>query len=254
MSTKKATLLRGPAKFFVFRLRAGCSICEFLPQVHYELGLRLVFMKTVSILLILLASCSAPFRQGSGTESSEQENRSAPIAQKALMQLKPVPGDRAEPLFAETINERANAGNLSPLKSEELNGDDLEFRVWVGFGKKPLEGFVIRRAAGMWEGTFLESMNATTRSPYRRQLPSPESGWEQMWNQLISSGLLTLHDSSQLKDQVGVADGTSYVVEVKKDGIYRTYAYLNPDYQKWQEAKQMLRIAAILYTGFGIER
>jgi hypothetical protein len=165
------------------------------------------------------------------------------------MQLRPVSGDRSEPLFAETINEMAEAANLSPLKPEELNGDDLEFRVWVGFGKKPLEGFVIRHAGGSWEGTFL---SATVKSPDQRQLSSPESGWEQMWSQLVASGLLKLPDSS--KDAFHVLDGTSYVVELKKDGVYRTYAYPNPDYERSQEAKQMLRIAAILYTGFGIER
>jgi len=170
------------------------------------------------------------------------------------MQLKPVSGDRSEPLFADAINERAKAANLTPLKSQELNGDDLELRVWVGFGKKPLEGFVIRRADGLWGGTFLESMNATTKPPFRRKLSSPESGWELLWSQLVASGLFTLPDSSQLKDEVGVLDGTSYVVEVKKADVYRTYAYMNPDAQQWPEAKQMLRIASILYTGFRIER
>ena len=49
-------------------------------------------------------------------------------------------------------------------------------------------------------------------------------------------------------------DGTSYVVEVRQGSVYRTYAYVNPDYQKWREAKQMLKMANILYKGFGIER
>jgi hypothetical protein len=199
-------------------------------------------------------SCSAPVRQELSRQSQEQENLSARAAQKAQAQLKPVAGDRSEPLFAETIDERAKAANLLPLKSKKLNGDDLEFRVWVGFGKKPLEGFVIERADGQWKGTFLESMNATTRPPYRRQLSSPESGWEELWSQVVDSGFLSLPDSSQLKGEVGVLDGTSYVVEVKKDGLYRTYAYLNPDHQTWKEAKQMLKIAGILYTGFGVER
>jgi hypothetical protein len=213
-----------------------------------------MIMRAIYILLLLLTSCSAPFGRESGGEPHEQENSSAPLSQKIALQLKPVSGDRSEPLFADTINERAKAANLSPLKSEDLNVDDLELRVWVGFGKKPLEGFVIRRADGQWGGTFLESMNATTKPPFRRKLSSPEYGWEQLWSQLVASGLFTLPDSSQLKDEVGVLDGTSYVVEVKKDGVYRTYTYLNPDYQRWPEAKQMLRIASILYTGFRIER
>src|SRR5215510_3810040 len=145
-------------------------------------------MKTLLTLLLLMPSCSAPVRQES---RASQE-------QKAETQLRPVAGDQSEPYFAEIIEKRARAANLSPLKSKDLSGDDLEFRVWVGFGKKPLEGFVIRRAKGEWEGTFLESMNATTKPPYLKQLSSPDSGWEQLWGQVVESGLLALPDSSQL--------------------------------------------------------
>jgi hypothetical protein len=86
-------------------------------------------MRAISILLLLLTSCSAPFGRESGVEPHEQKNSSTPLAQKIAMQLKPV-----------------------------------------------------------------------------------------------------------------------------SSGVYRTYAYLNPDDQRWPEAKQMLRIASILYTGFSIER
>jgi len=156
-------------------------------------------------------------------------------------------------LFAESINKRAKQASLPRLKSKNLSEDDIEFRVWVGFGKKPLEGFVISRIDGHWGGVFLESMNFTNKPPYRREL-SPKPGWEKMWSQLVDAGLLTLPDSSQLKDEVRVEDGTSYVVEVKQGGVYRTYAYMNPDYQKWKEAKRMLRIADLLYKGYGIKR
>jgi len=193
------------------------------------------------LLLLLMPSCSPPVRQES-RPSREQ---------KAETQLKPVAGDQSEPYFAEIIDERARAAKLPPLKSKDLSGDDLEFRVWAGFGKKPLGGFVISRAKGEWAGTFLESMNATTKPPYLRQLSSTDSGWEQLWGQVVESGLLTLPDSSQLN---AGPDGTSYVVEVKKDDVYRTYTYLNPDFQESKEAKQMLNIASILYTRFGVER
>jgi hypothetical protein len=201
-----------------------------------------------------MASCSAPVKQETNSAPQKQESVSAPTPQQVEPQLKPVTGDRSEPLFAETINERAKEANLSSLKSKTLSGDDLEFRVWVGFGKKPLEGFIFKRTNGRWEGTFLESINLTTKPPYRKGLSLPKSGWEQFWRRLVDAGLLTLPDSSQLKDEVRVADGTSYVAEMKKNGTYRTYAYMNPDYQKWEEAKQMLKIADILYTEFGVER
>jgi hypothetical protein len=210
-------------------------------------------MKTISILLLLIASCSSPMRQESNVASQKQENSSAPTSRKVEPQLVPVAGDRSEALFAETIRERAEKANLPPLKSKNLSDDDIEFRMWVGFGKKPLEGFVVSRIGGRWGGTFLESINLTTRPPYRREL-SLQNGWEKLWSQLVDAGLLTLPDSSQLKDEVLVNDGTSYVVEVMQGSVYRTYAYMNPDYQKWREAKQMLRMANILYKGFGIER
>ena len=210
-------------------------------------------MKKISILLLLIASCSPPMRQESNVASQKQENSSAPTSRMVEPQLAPVAGDRSEPLFPEAIHERTEKANLPPLKSKNLSGDDIEFRMWVVFGEEPLEGFVVSRIGGRWGGTFLESINLTTRPPYRREL-SPKNGWEKLWSQLVDAGLLTLPDSSQLKDAVEVIDGTSYVVEVRQGSVYRTYAYVNPYYQKWREAKQMLKMANILYKEFGIER
>jgi hypothetical protein len=210
-------------------------------------------MKAISILLLLTASCSAPARQESNVASPKAEKSSATASPKIELQLQPVAGDRSEPLFSEPIQKRAEQANLPWLKSKNLRGDDLEFRVWIGFGKAPLEAFVVSRSGGQWQGRFLERINIINKPPYRREL-SPRSGWEQLWSELVDAGLLTLPDSSQLKSEVRAFDGTSYVVEVKQGDVYRTYAYLNPYFQKWQEAKQMLRIADLLYTRFGIKR
>jgi hypothetical protein len=210
-------------------------------------------MNAMTILLLLMAYCLAPAMQESNVASQKQENSSAPASRKAEPQLAPLAGDRSEPLFADSINERAKQASLPRLRSKNLSEDDIEFRVWVGFGKKPLEGFVISRIDGQWRGVFLESMNFTNKPPYRREL-SPKPGWEKLWRQLVDARLLTLPDSSQLKDEVRVKDGTSYVVEVKQGGVYRTYGYMNPSCQKWKEAKRMLRIADLLYKGFGLKR
>jgi hypothetical protein len=43
-----------------------------------------------------------------------------------------------------------------------------------------------------------------------------------------------------------VLDGVSYVVEINKDGHYRTYEYSNPKSQKWPEANKMDGIGQIL--------
>jgi hypothetical protein len=210
-------------------------------------------MKTIVILLLLIASCLAHIRKESNVAAQKQENNSSPASRNVEPQLAPVGGDRSEPFAAETIHKRAKEANLPPLKSKKLSGDDIEFRVWVGFGLKPLEGFIASREDGRWEGTFFESIIPTNKPPYRREL-FPKSDWERIWGKLVDAGLLTLPDSSQLKDRVRVKDGTSYVVEVKQGNVYRTYAYMNPAHQKWKEAKQMLRIADLLYKEFGIKR
>lgn len=161
---------------------------------------------------------------------------------------------RTDLLFAECINERVEEANLIPLTEKKINSNDLEFRVWVGFGKKPLEGFVISRTAGKWQGTYLVSINDTIKRPYNKRLSSPKSGWKNFWKQIADAELLTLPDFSEIKGyRGGLVDGTSYVVEIKTNGVYQTYAYLNPDGQGLQEEKQMLIIADTLYTEFSIE-
>ena len=75
-----------------------------------------------------------------------------------------------------------------------------------------------------------------------------------MWNRVTEEGILTLPDSSQLSGEVSVRDGESFVVEFKTDGNYRTYLYPNPDQQKWEEAKHMLKIVEILSSEFHIDR
>jgi len=157
-------------------------------------------------------------------------------------------------LVDEDRYEMAKRANLPPLKSKNLSEDDIEFRVWVSYGKKPLEGFVISRIDGLWGGVFLEAINRINKPPYRSELRSPKPGWEQLWSKLVDAGLLTLPDSSQWENGVRIKDGTSYVVEVKQGSVYRTYSYLDPSNQKWKEAKRMLRIADLLYKGFGIKR
>jgi len=157
-------------------------------------------------------------------------------------------------LVDEDRYEMAKRANLPPLKSKNLSEDDIEFRVWASFGKKPLECFVISHIDGLWGGVFLEAINRINKPPYRSELRSPKPGWEQLWSKLVDAGLLTLPDSSQWENGVRIKDGTSYVVEVKQGSVYRTYSYSDPSYQKWKEAKRMLRIADLLYKGFGIKR
>lgn len=207
----------------------------------------------ITVVLVTMISCTAPLRPDSKVTVPKPEATPTSIPVKARPQLVPVAGDSRDPHFDESVMERAHQANLTSLRWKKRAVEDMEVRVWVGFGLKPIEAFIILRTGEKWEGTFLESVSRVNKPPFSQPL-MPQTGWEQTWSDLIAAGLYTLPDSPQLKDEVLVEDGTSYVVEIKQGKVYRTYSYMNPDYQKWPEAKQMLRIADILYRGVAVER
>lgn len=198
-----------------------------------------------SLLPLLLLAAITP------AKSQKIKPTSAPRQKPALKRL--IPKAVWEPLFFEAINERAKASNLAKLRTTVLPDDDIEARVWIGFGLVPLEGFILRRRSGRWEGIHLRSIHPQlARTYYQKPLAAPKSGWEPFWNRLVKLGLLRLPDSSTLKREKSFHDGTSYVVEINKNGTYRTYLYANPDEQRWPEAKQILKIANSIYSEFGI--
>lgn len=207
----------------------------------------------IPLAILMMTSCAPKVTREANLAASRTEVTPTPTPIKARPKLLTIAGDPRSPQFDESVMERAHQAKLTSLRSKKLAGDDVELRVWVGFGKKPIEAFIVNRTGEKWEGTFLESINLVNKPPFSQSL-TPKAGWESIWSDLIAAGLYTLPDSSHLKDEVLVEDGTSYVVEIKQGEVYRTYSYINPDYQKWPEAKQMLRIADILYRGSAVER
>lgn len=160
-----------------------------------------------------------------------------------------------ESIFFREINERAKRAGLPNLSEAVVSDDDLEVRVWIGFGLIPLEGLVISRRGDQWRATHLRSIGPSLpKSAYQAVLPPPRSGWDDFWQRLTDEGLLSLPDCSQLKDEVMTRDGESFVVEIKLHNSYRAYHYQNPQSQKWPEAARMVRIARLILEEFQISR
>lgn len=152
------------------------------------------------------------------------------------------------PLFFETINKRTKAAGLKDLRLVSLTPEVTEVRIWIGFGRRSLRGFVIRRDAEGWQGLYVASIHAPNVTI------EPKSGWAKLWKELTDQGLLTLPDSSSLEGRAWVTDGIGYVVEFSSNGTYRTYLYSNPEDQKWPQAKQIIRIIKILSDEFNVKR
>jgi hypothetical protein len=158
-----------------------------------------------------------------------------------------IPHATWEPIFFESINALSGKVHWEPLRAAPVGADSLEVRVWIGFGRFPLEAFRLRREGSRWSAQHvIDTIEKTARA----RLPDvrPKSDWASVWRELDQLGLLTLPDSSSLPNpEVLVNDGESYVVEINTGNTYRTYQYGNPQFQRWPEAKKIIRIIEILH-------
>jgi hypothetical protein len=197
-------------------------------------------MRVVLLLALCLVSCSSRVPEISKPSAGERKE----------FQLV-IPKDQWEPIFFKEINERASIAKLPSLRAA-LPKDDLETRVWIGFGVTALQGFDLKRSAGGWTGIYIQGIEPKlARSEYEKNLEAPKSGWEGLWKRLVDKGILTLPDASSIGCESPAPDGIGYVVENNNDNTYRTYMYDNPQLAKCKEAKQMLEIVDILVDEFG---
>jgi hypothetical protein len=201
-------------------------------------------MKMLTLIAVLMATCSSlPQRQ---------DNKPTPLPARRQFQLS-IPKEVWEPIFFETIDERARISNLRSLRVSALPDNDLEVRVWNGFGVTALEGFVLRRTGGKWLAMHLDGIHPKLpRRDYQRILPPPKSGWDVFWQRLQEAGVLTLPDAAAVGCSTGVTDGMSYVVEYNYDRAYRTYLYDNPGYAECDEAKRMIALGNLISEEFGV--
>ncbi|HLN98459.1 MAG TPA: hypothetical protein VK208_08370 [Pyrinomonadaceae bacterium] len=203
-------------------------------------------MKIMVLLSLTVASCLVGSQERAKVAPKiEEEKKVEPNAASGTW----------EPIFFSAIDERAKIAKLTNLRTAFLSNEDLELRVWIGFGLIPLEGFVISHRGEQWSAIHLRSIGPhLPKSRYQNVLPTPRSGWDHFWRRLTDEGILSLPDSSELKDEVMTRDGESFVVEIKWHDSYRAYHYQNPQSQKWPEAASMIRIAKVILEEFQINR
>lgn len=163
-----------------------------------------------------------------------------------------IPKSKWEPIFFETIDERTKLAKIGRLRNSFLRNDNIEVRIWGGFGLSPVEGFVLSRKNDQWSAFRLDQDLEGRHWNYRTlELKEPSSGWEQTWNELLRQGLLTLPDAQSINCHVMAADGYSYVVEIKKGVNYRTYMYDNPD-GRCKESRDIIAISKTIEERFNI--
>ena len=215
---------------------------------------KLTICLIVALLTFLLGITAATvwLAKRQSVVSEPQKNVVTVTPEKQGLSLN-IPRATWEPIFFESINERASVAKLPNLRTALLPNNDLEVRIWVGFGLTALEGLVLRRVDSQWSATHLEGIHSRLpKSEYQKRLQTPKSGWDASWQRLIDAGILTLPDASEVQCNAGVLDGMSYVIEINMNKTYRTYMYDNPNYAKCNEAKQMIKIGDIRVEEFGV--
>ena len=160
-----------------------------------------------------------------------------------------IPKATWEPIFFKSINRLATKAGWKSLREAPLPSQSMEVRVWIGFGLSPLQGYSLRQDGSRWTGRYIVESFQQTNSVAVRDI-APKSGWDKLWTRLIQLDLLALPDSSTLRGEEMVTDGVSYVIEINRDGRYRTYQYGNPQEQKWPEAKKIISIVQTLQDEF----
>lgn len=164
-----------------------------------------------------------------------------------------IPSMRADSLFYPYVDKQESRIPLQPLRRMTLPAGDLEVRVWKIVSFKPPQGFVLKRMAGRWSASHLESDSYDEPKEVKRtELMPPVAGWEACWQELLEAGLVTLPDSEGIEYDAGGLDGWGYGVEVREGSVYRSYGYANPDDSRTPEAGRMLEISNIIRREFNL--
>ncbi len=197
-----------------------------------------------TILFIALTFCA--------DAASAQSTKNSMVSQENSKFQAIVPKAAWEKIFFEPINERVKSYKLSDLRLKGLPANDLEMRLWTGFGKAPLEGFILKRNSGEWSARHLgweypKAGNGKVKAKQVVQkLTDPKAGWDAAWKKLTDAGILTLPDAEGINCSGNAFDGTGYVVEYNLKNVYRTYMFDNPKYAECAEAQQMIKIVQII--------
>jgi hypothetical protein len=142
-------------------------------------------------------------------------------------------------IYFTVIDRTAELSGLQDLRKIKLDNDDIEVRVWRGFGLSNLEGVVLKRSSGEWSAVHIEADDYAQPEHVKITDPGPpKSGWDAFWKRVTEQGLLTIRDPTGSSCDKVIGDSDGYVVEVNRNRSYRAYRYNSgacPDVERMKE-------------------
>lgn len=166
-----------------------------------------------------------------------------------------IPDEKNDEVFQRLTNPIAEKYELYKLREKYIAIDDLEIRVWLSIAE--VDGFVLKRITGKWSAIAVRGIDCKSFSSFpkdktyelgKTNLSAPKSGWENAWQKLDEAGILDLPNS----DNFSYKDERIYITEVSQKGKYRIYFYSDPNLQKTEDARRMLKIGEIIADEFGL--
>jgi hypothetical protein len=155
-----------------------------------------------------------------------------------------VPPDSGEHDFVPFAREYGQRLGLPDLRHATLAPDDLEVRLWSGFGLTGVHLLRLERQDGRWRATEFHPDRVGSDSLGRA---FPDSvAWVQRWMRAIDAGLLALPAVPQRNDPRMIADGHSFVVEYRLQDRYGTAGADNPAIYCSADDRQLLRVVGEL--------
>jgi hypothetical protein len=161
-----------------------------------------------------------------------------------------LPDSPWEKIYFDEINNLTKLSGIKELRKTYLSKDDLEVRIWRGFGLSDTEGILIRKIDKIWYAYHIKANNYinSTKTELNSLIP-PKSGWETFWDKITEKGILRLPGNLGRDCEVSSLDGMSYVVEYHYKNEYRTYRY-SMNFSTCNEAKKLEEIGEIFAEEF----
>ena len=167
----------------------------------------------------------------------------------------------SEKYLKETSVIRSKEFDLSDLQSLDLQKDDLEIRVikFASFNERNIN-FQLTKIDGKWFANLIEKIidkkDLAIKNPpekvLQRKLNEPKSGWENLYQKLVSEEILTLPNGAEVGNEP-CPDCEVFIVESKVKDNYRVYNYHSPeDFKDVREAQQLVKIINIISEEFGL--
>ena len=130
-------------------------------------------------------------------------------------------------------------------KQVEQKPDFLEVRITRQTALEGGETLVLRKIDNDWSAMLLG--DGYRRSCLYQKSVQPKSGWENLWKELLSNGLLEIADGRRLTNSI---DGNQYIVEINYQNKLKRYQFENPDELKTKDSEQLRNIGNLISREF----